>query len=411
MTFKYSSSNQAFVWVWLPNNAVPICAGRIRQIGDVYQFKYGKKYLANSQAIALSPFEVPLLDQTFIPTGLNKIHSCLRDAAPDAWGRRVINNEFNLLEASEIDYMLLSGSNRVGALDFQLSDSNYVPRINQQVAISDLMNAAEFVEKNLPIPKQLQAVLLYGTSIGGARPKALIDDQEIPKEYIAKFSSSTDIYNHIKAEYVCMRLAKLAGINVATVHLKSVLDKEILLVERFDREYVDKITSRKLMLSGLSILSLNEMEARYASYPDLAEKIRQRFAEPKRDLLELFKRLVFNILIGNTDDHARNHAAFWDGKNLNLTPAYDLCPQPRFGQEASQAMRIDGCEGNLSKLTNVISICEYFQLGKEEAQLIVNSMIQTIKDNWLSVCTEANLNAKQQEQLWGASILNPFCFQ
>lgn len=149
-----------------------------------------------------------------------------------------------------------------------------------------------------------------------------------------------------------MRLASLISLNVPHVQLKSVLGKNVLLVECFDRNKTFQGITRNIILSGLSLLGLNELEARYASYRDLADLIRQQFSDPSKDLAELYKRLIFNILIGNTYDHARNHSAFWDGSRLKLTPVYDLCPQPRAGREVTQAMAIEGKEGNFSTLNN-----------------------------------------------------------
>src|SRR5690606_18075858 len=127
-------------------------------------------------------------------------------------------------------------------------------------------------------------------------------------------------------------------------------------------------------VSALTILALDEMMARYASYEALAEIIRHRFTDPKQTLRELFSRLVFNILCGNNDDHARNHAAFWDGKALTLTPAYDICPQNRTGNEASQAMLITGTQ-NLSQLKTCLEAAPHFQLSKEEAHAIFRHII------------------------------------
>ena len=128
-----------------------------------------------------------------------------------------------------------------------------------------------------------------------------------------------------------MRLAARAGLKVAPVRLEHVAGKDVLLVERFDRTKTNGKWTRKAMVSALTLFGLDEMMARYASYEDLAEIIRHRFTAPKATLHELYGRLVFNILCGNTDDHARNHAAFWDGARLTLTPAYDICPQSRAG--------------------------------------------------------------------------------
>src|SRR5690606_17469616 len=145
-------------------------------------------------------------------------------------------------------------------------------------------------------------------------------------------------YSVVKAEFIAMRLAALAGINVAPVKLVQAAQKDILLIERFDREKTPTGWTRKAMVSALTLFGLDDMMARYASYETFAEFIRHRFADPKETLAELFSRIVFNILCGNTDDHARNHAAFWNGKSLRLTPAYDICPQGRTGHEATQAM-------------------------------------------------------------------------
>ena len=139
-----------------------------------------------------------------------------------------------------------------------------------------------------------------------------------------------------------MRLADLVGLNAALVLLTKSSNRDVLLIERFDRIHTGLGWQRKSMVSALTLLGLDEMMARYASYQDLAEISRHKFTNASTTLRELFSRLVFNILSGNTDDHARNHAGFWDGRMLTLTPAYDICPQARSGNEASQAMLISG---------------------------------------------------------------------
>lgn len=147
--------------------------------------------------------------------------------------------------------------------------------------------------------------------------------------------------------------------------------------------------------------------ARYASYEDLAEIIRHRFAEPRQTLRELFSRLVFNILCGNTDDHARNHAAFWNGCQLELTPAYDICPQGRTGQEASQAMLIAG-QNNLSQLSTCLQAAHNFLLSENDAKEIFAHTTSAITNNWVPVCEEAELSPVDAELLWRRQFLNPF---
>ncbi len=405
-----SNSSSAFVWIWLPNYAEPIVAGKISFIEGKYHFVYGRSYLENEHSIALSPIELPLQRGTFEPTGINEIHACLRDAAPDAWGRRVIEYQYPERSFGELDYLLLSGSNRIGALDFQQSNQDYQARESSQPHLADLLQAAELIEASKPLPPELDRALLHGTSVGGARPKVLISDND--KHYIAKLSSSSDYYDVVKAEYVAMKLAQIAGIDVAQVQLEQSLGKDILLVERFDRiKHKNGSESRRLILSGLSLLELNEMEARYASYQKLAELIRHKFANPLNLLREMYKRLVFNILIGNTDDHARNHAAFWDGVALRLTPAYDICPQSRSGGVATQAMNLEGKLGNHSTLLNVLSISPVYLLEEREAIEIINIIISVIEDNWLNVCNEADLGQNDRKRLWKLAVLNPYCFE
>ncbi|MGD9592828.1 MAG: type II toxin-antitoxin system HipA family toxin [Candidatus Berkiella sp.] len=405
MTFKAKPARKAFVWIWLPEQREPVVVGIIEKDKDKHIFSYGKSYLERNNAIALSPFELPLESRTFEPTGINTIHSCLRDGSPDAWGRRVIGYEFPELAADELDYMLLSGSNRIGALDFQRSSSEYIPRIDRKSTLEDLFSAAKYIEEGIPLPAELGNALLQGSSIGGARPKCLIEDNSF--QYIAKFSLTTDLYDIIKAEYIAMRLANLVGIKVPNVQLNSVLGKNVLLIERFDRSLHG--LNRHHMLSGLSLLGLNELEARYASYIDLAEIIRTKFANPKDELKELYKRLIFNVLIGNTDDHARNISAFWNGMQLQLTPAYDLCPQLRIGGEATQAMAIEGKQHNNSTLINVLSVSNSFLIDEASARIMVENQLSTISEHWQKLCDEVDLSAIERKKLWQKSILNPFC--
>jgi len=161
------------------------------------------------------------------------------------------------------------------------------------------------------------------------------------------------------------------------------------------------------MVSTLTLLGLDDMMARYASYETLAEIIRHRFTNPKDTLKELFSRLVFNILCGNTDDHARNHAAFWDGKALTLTPAYDICPQGRTSNEASQAMLISG-NNNLSQLKSCLETANNFLLPEEDARAIFGHLTETIEQNWMAVCDEAELSEVDRKLLWGRQFLNSY---
>ena len=407
-----TGSREAYVWIWLPGELKPVVAGRLFDEGGSpqrYFFAYGRSYMERKSAIPLSPYELPLEQGIQEPQGLRIMSSCLRDGGPDAWGQRVLISKYGENELTHLDYLLLSGSDRIGALDFQKSSSKYKPRNRQTVSMDVLLRAAEIVEKRQPLPPNLGIALLHGSSVGGARPKAIIEEKR--RHYIAKFSTTTDTYDVVKSEFVAMRLADLCGLNVARVSLTSSMGRDVLLVERFDRFGDEGKVLRRHMLSGLSLLQLDEMEARYASYIDLADRIRQRFDNHRKSLRELFARMCFNILIGNTDDHARNHAAFWNGKRLILTPAYDICPQPRTGGEASQAMDIEGNKGRLSTLDNARSVCQKFMLSYEVATTLVNSQKQMIEERWDEVCEEAGLAKGEQQRLWGGAVINPFCLE
>lgn len=412
-----SQYTQAFVWIWLPGESDPVVAGKLSVNGQSLLFNYGKSYLERPNAIAIYDKELPLQSGALpLSAGLT-MPNCIRDGAPDAWGRRVLINRLlglkgadasNTAQLDELTYLLESGSERIGALDFQHSPTEYVPRSAINAPLEELLAAAEMVEKGVPLTPELEQALHHGTSIGGARPKALIEDGD--KKYIAKFSSSTDLYSVVKAEFIAMRLAAMAGLNVAPVSMVRAANQDVLLIERFDRLQASNGWQRKAMVSALTLLELDEMMARYASYEDLAEIVRHRFKNASATLKELFARLVFNILCGNNDDHARNHAAFWDGKMLTLTPAYDICPQSRTGNEASQAMLISG-SNRMSQLSLCLGAAHNFLLSQGKAREIIEHQISVIEENWASVCDEANLSETDRALFWKRQFLNPFAME
>lgn len=411
-----SNPTELYVWIWLPDETEPVVAGRLAAQGRTYIFNYGRSYLERHNAIPIYDAELPLTSGVIpLVTGLT-MPGCLRDAAPDAWGRRVILNKRFGKTALQIDpgsidelsYLIESGSDRIGALDFQLSPTEYIPRFAAGAPLEELIKAAELVEKGVPLTPELAQALQHGTSIGGARPKALVQSDN--HKYIAKFSTSTDLYSVVKAEFIAMRLALMAGLQVAPVDLLNVAGKDVLMVKRFDRVATPAGWQRKGIVSALTMLQLDEMMARYASYHDLANLVRERFVLAPATLKELFSRIVFNILIGNTDDHARNHAAFWNGRMLQLTPAYDICPQSRTGRTASQAMLISDGQ-NSSQITTCLKAAPHFLLHEAEAVRIIEGHIRCIEENWSKVCEEADLSEIDRNMMWRNQVLNPFAFE
>jgi serine/threonine-protein kinase HipA len=407
MTFEPTA---AFVWVWLPGEETPVVAGRIETDAETTSFNYGLSYLERHNAIALYQPELPLGRGHILPLTSLTLAGCISDAGPDAWGQRVIRRKVlgdpdRTDELGIITYLLESGSDRIGGLDFQQSAADYVPR-GDGASLEELLHAADRLEQGLPFSSELDEALLHGSSVGGARPKVLLHDRERP--VIAKLSSSRDSSPVVKAEAVAMLLAKRVGLDVAAVEVIECLGKDVLLVNRFDRS--PRAATRKLMVSALTMLELDEMQARYATYPALADVVRQRFTAPKAALRELFSRIVFNVCVGNTDDHARNHAAFWDGESLTLTPAYDICPQQRAGQETAQAMAIGRDGTRQSQLATCVQAAGVYLLDEAEARSIVDHQVQTIRDTWDDAAEEARLTDGERDQMWERQILNPYAF-
>jgi serine/threonine-protein kinase HipA len=417
-----TSQPHVYVWIWLPGSPTPVVAGVIAPTGqqfggdNVLLFAYGLSYLERSDAISLWTPELPLRAGTFdprqsVPNGDPlPFASCLRDAAPDAWGRRVINVRSGsdpTQDLNELTYLLSSGSNRIGAVDFQARSDVYVSR-DDPATLEQLMNLAELVELGQEIPDSLAAAALHGTSIGGARPKALLTDGD--RELIAKFSSADDSHPVVKAEGFAMLLAARSGLDVAPVELRRVSGKDVLLVERFDRvRRGEGVFERRGMLSMLTVLGLNAVGSWRASYAEIAQQIRSgEWVDVPGTLREVFSRLVFNIMIGNNDDHLRNHAAFWDGRTLSLTPAYDVAPQVRGTNTSSQAIAITRDGQRASQLRLARAVAPEFLMTTAEADEIIGRLRSSIETHWDECADIAELTKDERRAMWGRQFLNPY---
>jgi serine/threonine-protein kinase HipA len=198
---------------------------------------------------------------------------------------------------------------------------------------------------------------------------------------------------------------------VARVEITRALKKVALLVERFDR--TPGTEERRSLVSALTMLGLNELAAGHASYAELAQIMRARFTEPGASLRELFSRITFNILVGNTDDHARNHAAFWDGEMLTLTPAYDICPQVRNTGRATQAMIIGDAAERFkeSQVAGCVERAHLYQLSRKEAVSIVEHQIEIIRSDWAEVCEQAELTEVDRGYFWKRQFLNDYALE
>lgn len=406
-----SEPEVAFVWVWLPGAVEPVVAGRLDPVGPIVTFTYGQSYLEREDRVPLYLPELPLRRGAISPS-VGEIPGCVADAGPDAWGQRVVlyrltgRPDAETTQFGPLTYLLQSGSDRIGALDFQASPQRYVPRAMKHASLDDLAESAERVERGLPLPPELDQALLHGSSVGGARPKALIEDEG--SKLIAKFGSTTDTFPVVQGEFVAMELARRAGIDAAPVRLTTANGRNALLVERFDRPDGGR---RRALISALTMLELDEAGARYASYADLADLMRARFTESAKSLRELFSRIVFNILCSNNDDHPRNHAAFWDGEALALTPAYDICPQLRSGGETAQVMAIGRDGFRMSQLEGCVERASTYLLSDAEAREIIDNQLETIDGHWDEVCDLAGLTEVERAGFRQRQFLNPYALE
>jgi serine/threonine-protein kinase HipA len=403
-------TTNATVWTWLPDRDHPIPAGEIRQAnGGSIPFKYEERFLSyvleKPRNMSFIAPDLPLGQGEIPPSEGLSIAGSLRDAAPDAWGRRVIRQCVGSDdELSEIDYLLAAGSDRIGALDILPDANEYHSSDPDEMSLEELVAAVRAVESGNLGPTALD----NRVGVGGARPKALVDIDG--RKWIAKFSLQADHQNVVKAEYVAMRLAAECGLDVAPVRLEKAAGTDVLLIERFDREKKDDIWHRKGVVSALTMLGLDEMMARYASYSELCSVMTEHLVDPALSMLELFERLVFNVLCGNTDDHARNHAFLWDGCTLSLSPAYDVCPQTRSGGVASQAMLIHG-DDRSSRLVTCLKAAETFRLTDGEALAIMRRQIGVIGKTWREITEDAGLMIDEKAALAHRAILNAYCVE
>ena len=414
MAMDTQTDAAAHAWVWLPGQTEPVAAGRLEQAGERLRFRYDPDYLERDDAIALYAPELPLEPGLHPAASAELLPSCLRDAMPDWWGQYLLGLRLGR-DPQPLEGLLEVGSDRIGALDFQAAGGEHVPRpAPPELTLAELQAAVGQMDvAGTPEAKLAPELERAMTAVGGMRPKALY--AEDGRRFIAKFVLRTDPFPVLKGEFLAMRLAAACGLRVAPVELREVDGKEVLLIERFDRERTNDGWSRRAMVSALTLFIAEGTprdEASYMSYTyaDLADILRARAAEPETELRELFGRLCFNILCSNLDDHARNHAAFWDGRAPALTPAYDICPQRRVGGEASQAMGIAGLRRR-SRLALCLDAADRFLLSEDEAQALIRGQVETIGAEWRTLCDEAGIGPGLRSMFAGRQFLNPFSFE
>ena len=316
---------------------------------------------------------------------------------------------------SELDYLLNSPDDRAGALAFGLGPKPPAPNrvFNKTLVLDKLQEIAAAIvkdEKLEPNPEiaQAQELLLVGTAMGGARPKAIVEDNDAL--WIAKFNRDDDKWNNARIEHAMLKLARSCGLTTAESRIDTVGGKDVLLVKRFDREKADAGYQRARMISALTLLKADDApQSRDRwSYILLAEELRRVSAEPKKDAAELFRRMCFNALISNVDDHPRNHALIAKTRDWRLSPAYDLTPTPLVSLEGRDLAMICGDQGRIANAANLRSQSARFLLPGDEAKAIVDDMRNCVRDTWYEVARSAGASEKDCERIAGAFAYSGF---
>lgn len=398
MTSK--APKQCFVYITLPGQTETVTAAKYeltnRDGVAIGRLVYGKSYLARSDAVELDPVELRFGSTIEPTTKFNGVYGALRDASPDYWGRLIIERAQDAAKLDEMDYLLNSSNARAGALSFGLNNAPPGPdrKFNtildleglQEDALAILESNDQSKRTNDAKMEQARRLLLFGTAMGGARPKAIVEHENAL--WVAKFNKPDDRWDSAKVEDAMLHLARACGIASAHSQVVSVGNRNVLLVKRFDRKKLGKDYLRARMISALTLLrSEDTLEARARgewSYLGLVEALRRVSADPKRDARELFKRMCFNAAASNLDDHARNHAIIAMEHEWRLSPAYDLTPSPQVATERFLQMTA-GSQGTRASAENLLSQANRFLLEPDEAATIVAEVSTVVRNKWYGI--------------------------
>ena len=387
--------------VFIDHNGETRLVGRCHYIarrrGQSSVFEYADAWQDRAGAFALDPANLPL-EHRQIYTSSNKsaLPGALRDTAPDRWGQQLIRRAFRKAgeqrALSEIDYLLaINDQTRIGALRYRREGEEAFGhnvgryRVPPLIRLPALVNAADAVLSNTETAEDLKLLLNEGSPLGGARPKSAVTDNA-GRLAIAKFPKSDDDRSIPHGEVLAMTLAAAAGIDVAEAKLLDVAGRPVSLITRFDRDEDRRIP----FISAMTLLGLGDGDE--ATYTDIAEVIRMYSSAPTEDLHELWRRIVFNVMVGNLDDHLRNHGFLYDHDNKwRLSPAYDLNPVPltEKARELTTWISEDGPDADLDL---ACAAAPYFALDVVRANAIIDE-VATALDRWRHIARRLRMSA------------------
>ena len=410
-----NSERECFVYIVLPGTTEFVTAGRFQWTVDgddsVGRFVYGRSYRERADAVEFDPVELRLSSRVYETARMHGFFGALRDSAPDFWGRRVIERHAGLAQLSEFDYLMRGPDDRAGALGFgpSVEPPIAVRRFNSVLDLALLQRAADAIvagdqEFGSAIGAQVEPLLLIGTSMGGARPKALVRDGR--DLWIAKFGRHDDRWNHPCVERGMLMLARACGLNVAESRVETVAGRDVLLVRRFDRDWTPTGYLRHRMVSALTLIQSGDSPGERGewSYLSLADEVRRASANPEEDLRELFGRICFNAAVSNLDDHPRNHAVLAEGRHWRLSPAFDLTPSPVVALDRRDLAMSCGRFGRYANRTNLLSGHGRFLLEREEATAIFDSVARTVREEWRTRMQSAGVSERDCEAIKNAFV-------
>lgn len=411
-----TSEREAYVYIQLPGtlDTVPAALLRVQTLPDgtqIGRFRYGDRYLQRQEAVALDPFQLPLAKEVFEFTRLLGIPGAVRDAGPDAWGRRVIEHrlERSAADLQEVDYLLHGPQDGAGYLSFGLKVEPPAPKrqYNRTHQLAELISSTQAIEAGQPVAAHLLEQLDPGTSMGGARPKATVEDAQ--SLWLAKFPARDDRFNLQRVEYATLDLARRCGLSVTQARLQQVGQSDVLMLQRFDRDYTDKGYLRFGLVSGLTVLDCGDshLDRERWSYPLLADNLRRWSDKPEADCAELFRRMVFNAAVTNNDDHPRNHALLRRQKGWRLSPAYDLVPAPVISLERRDLALTVGDYGRTASVYNLLSQASRFGFSAEEARRQIDSLVAVVR-HWRDTFFACGVSAEDIDRI--APAILPDCF-
>lgn len=390
MTSKNENLPITSCYIFVDQGDQPVVAARYQIENGLGYFTYGKSFAERSDAFSFDPLNLPLTQPLRVmnPIDGKDKFGVLSDATPDNWGRKLLQALHSHAPRNDIEWLLAARGTGVGCLTASLSATT----LKQPAPIALFTDLKEFIHyardfeivennHNLQITKEMAKLLDFGSSMGGARPKTIV--QHEGKEWIAKINRVTDQFNNAAVEHATLTMAKAAGIHACNSQLHRIADQSILLVERFDRNCPER---KKHYISAHSLINIPkitkyDLEKNY-SYMGVAKAVRKIAEHPVDTSRELYRRMAFNVLTGNTDDHLKNHGVILTDPRrglYSLSPAFDVLPNP------SSELRVQaiGCgkHGREASIANILSAAPDFLLERNEAIEIINE-VQAITSQW-----------------------------